>query len=371
MDKRSRLDRLVAAAKGQDLDWVLCTLPENIFYYSGFRTMFYTRFIGVLVPVRESREPVLIASYIDNKLVREKIWSPHWFQEAVVWGPSDDFKHKTHWDALAAYLKPGVKIGVDAVQLDFYDGLLKLFPGLKVINLQAAILDLRMVKGPDEVDKIKKAFKLAEEVMARVPEWLSPKATESDVAAEMNYAALKAGADDLFYPTLVSCGPKMSAYHSPPLRRPIVPGQIVRIAFGLQVDGYGSDIVRTFCVGQPPAEVRPLKEAFFEAQEALFDMIKPGVTSADMIKKCETVFQRHGCLKNWSYNIGHGLALTIHEPPRIAGVDATPIRENMILAIEPGLACPPHGAFAHCDGIRVTATGCERLSFGLRDVNVV
>jgi Xaa-Pro aminopeptidase len=99
--------------------------------------------------------------------------------------------------------------------------------------------------------------------------------------------------------------------------------------------------------------------------------LRPGVTAAELLAKVGQIYEKRGCLKNWSWNIGHGLALTIHEPPRIAGADQTVIREGMILAIEPGLACPPHGAFAHCDGTVVTASGCERLSSAMKDLVIV
>jgi Xaa-Pro aminopeptidase len=95
------------------------------------------------------------------------------------------------------------------------------------------------------------------------------------------------------------------------------------------------------------------------------------VTSADLLKKVESIYTARGCLKNWGYNIGHGLALTIHEPPRMAGADRTEIKENMILAVEPSLGCPPYGAFAHCDGVKITADGAEWLSTGLRDLVTV
>jgi Xaa-Pro dipeptidase len=366
-----RIRRLIDVGKERGLDWILCVLPENIFYFSGFRTMFYTRFIGVLVPVREEREPVLIASFIDHRLVVDKIWSPHWLQETLIWGPGLEYAHKTPWDALQVYLKPGVKLGVDAIQYDLYEQLLQLFPGLTVVSLQSQILDLRMVKTQEEIDKVRAAFVLTEKVLARVPEWLQHPMSEMDLAAEIDHVALKEGAEAMFYPTLVSCGAKMMAYHSPPLRRPIVENELIRIALGIQIDGYGSDMVRSFCKGRPPADVLPLKDAFFEAQEAILGMLRPGVTSSELLAKVGQLYENRGCLKNWSWNIGHGLALTIHEPPRIAGADQTVIREGMILAIEPGLACPPFGAFAHCDGAVVTGNGCERLSSVMKDLVIV
>jgi len=370
-DKLKRIQALTELGGDSDLDWILCMLPENIFYFSGFRTMLYTRFIGVLVPVKEKREPVLITSYIDRRLVQEDIWSPHWLRETMIWGPGAEYEHKTEWDALKVYLTPGMRLGVDAVQLDFYEQLRKIFPGIEAVNLQKEILDLRMVKDDDEIEKVSNAYKLAVKIMARVPEWLQQPMTESELAAEMTRAATIDGAEGTLFPTLVSCGEKMLAFHSPPLPRPLEKDELIRVAFGPIVDGYGSDIIRSFCIGTPPAEVLPLKGAFFEAQEAVVDMLRPGVTSSELLKKVEAIYTDRGCLKNWAYNIGHGLALTIHEPPRIAGADETVMRENMILAIEPSLGCPPHGAFAHCDGVKITAGGVEWLSTGLRDLVIV
>jgi len=370
-DKFKRIQVLTELGRDSDLDWILCMLPENIFYFSGFRTMLYTRFIGVLVPVKEKREPVLIASYIDRRLVQEDIWSPHWFKETLIWGPGAEYEHKTPWDALKVYLTSGMRLGVDAVQLDFYEQLMEVFPGTEVVNLQKEILDLRMVKDDDEIQKITTAYSLAEEIMALVPEWLGEPMTEAELAAEMTRAATIEGAEGTLFPTLVSCGEKMLAYHSPPLPRPLKENELIRVAFGPILDGYGSDILRSFCIGKPPNEVLPLKDAFFEAQEAVVDMLRPGVTSSELLKKVEAIYTDRGCLKNWAYNIGHGLALTIHEPPRIAGADETVMRENMILAVEPSLGCPPYGAFAHCDGVKITAGGAEWLSTGLRDLVIV
>jgi Xaa-Pro dipeptidase len=115
----------------------------------------------------------------------------------------------------------------------------------------------------------------------------------------------------------------------------------------------------------------PLKEAYFEAMEAVFEKLRPGVRSSELLKKVEEIYRRRGCLKNWLNSIGHGIALTIHEPPRIAGTDDTAMQENMLLAIEPLLFCPPYGALAHCDGVRITAQGCTLLSSKMRDIITV
>jgi len=368
-NQQARIDRLVQEAKSHKLDWILCTLPENIFYFSGFRTTFYTRFVGVLVPTDSSREPVLTASFIDRQLIETDLWSRTWFTNAAIWGPGSEYA--THWDVLQAHLGPGIRLGVDAIQLDFYQQLQDAFSGIEVVNLTDEILNVRTVKDEDEIAVIKKAFALAEEVMDHVPSWLQKPLTEAELAAELNYCACKSGAEDIFYPTLVSCGQKMLAFHSPPLDRPIKENELVRIAFGLQIDGYGSDIVRHFCIGSMPAELEPLRKAFYEVRQIIADTIRPGLDTADLLKLVGDLYRERGVVNYWLQNIGHGIALTIHEFPRIAGADSTILRENMVLAVEPILALPPHGAIAHCDGVRITADGCEWLSGKLTDVTVV
>jgi Xaa-Pro aminopeptidase len=370
-NQRLRIHKLIEAGKKHNLDWVLCMLPENIFYFSGFRTMFYTRFIGVLIPVREERQAVLIAPFIDRRLVEDDIWSPHWLDETVIWGPGVQFKHKEPFEALAEYLSPSVRLGVDAIQYDLYEQLLEKLPDLEVTNLKNEIHDIRMIKSEEEIELIKKAFALTEKVMALVPEMLQKPITEKGLAARINYAALEAGAEDNFYPTLVSAGSKMLAFHSPPLSRLIKKNEMIRVACGLQIDGYGSDVVRHFCIGTPPEEMQQLNEAYFEALDATFGMLRPGIRSTELILAVEKVYRKRGCLDKWGYSLGHGLGLTIHEPPKLVGDDQTVLRENMVLAIEPILVCPPYGAIAHCDGVLITADGGQWLSTGLRDLVVV
>ena len=213
--------------------------------------------------------------------------------------------------------------------------------------------------------------RVAKDVTDHVPGWLQAPITEVELAAELNYCALESGAEAIFYPTLVSGGEKMLALHSPPLNRPIKKDELVRIALGLQLDGYGSDIVRHFCIGTMPTELEPLRKAYFEVRRIIADTIRPGLESADLLKLVVDLYRERGVVGHWLQSIGHGIALTIHEFPRIAGADSTVLRENMVLAIEPILALPPFGAIAHCDGIRVTADGCEWLSGRLTDITII
>lgn len=369
--KQKRIQSVTDLGKKHDLDWVLCMMPENVFYFSGFRTLFYTRFIGVLIPVRDSGNPVLITSSVDRMLVEEKIWSPHWFEETICWGPGKDYEHKTHFDALKAYLKPGTRLGVDGIQYDFYRELKTAIDGLDAIDIQKEILEIRWIKSEEEIGLIKQAFDLTENVMSMIPQLMQHPITEKELAIELDHAAAKAGAEQNFYPTLVSAGKKMLSFHSPPMDRPIKEHDTVRVACGWQLGGYGSDVVRHFSKGAPPKELLLLKDAYFEALDTVFDLLKPGVNSREVMSAVESVYTRHGCVDNWIYSVGHAIALTIHELPKVMAGDETVLQENMVLALEPILVCPPHGAFSHCDGVRITHDSAEWLSGKMRDLTIV
>jgi len=81
-----------------------------------------------------------------------------------------------------------------------------------------------------------------------------------------------------------------------------------------------------------------------------------------------SVYVRRSLMNAWRNNIGHGLGLTIHEPPRVGGASQDVLGEGMVVAVEPSLAVPELGGYSHCDVLWITATGSELLTPGLRGI---
>ena len=360
----------LAEKLGTTMDAVLCTSPENIYFFTGFRTMLYTRFTAALIRMDQPAEPILIAASVDQRLIEDRVWSPPWTSRVTLHGPDSASNIvATPAAALALHLGGVRRLGVDSIRLSELDEVKAAAPNVEIVQVLSSIEPIKEIKGEQEIAYLRQANRLAMQGIETARALLAEKPfTELEIAVRLDADARRGGADGFGYPTLVSWGAKITAPHSPALPRRVEPHQPLRIAFGPTVEGYSADIVRTLCLGEPPKELVRLQDSFLEAQEAVIRLIKPGVAVPELMDAVRAVYGRWNVLDMWRNNIGHGLGLTIHETPRIGGVSKAVLAEGMVVAIEPFVSVPGFGGYAHCDVFVVTKTGTEILTPGLRHI---
>ena len=155
--------------------------------------------------------------------------------------------------------------------------------------------EMRMLKEPQEIERIRAAAKVADVGMAAAVKAVKPGITESQVAAEGEYAMRQAGAEE-FWRTYVSSGPRTNIAHGLPTTRKLQAGDLVMIDIHPIVDGYSADICRTVCVGKPSAEQQEAYDLYLKAQQSTIAMIKAGVGMVELEQNL------HGVLKD----AGHG-----------------------------------------------------------------
>ena len=360
----------LAEKLGTTVDAVLCTSPENIYFFTGFRTMLYTRFTAALIRMDQPAEPVLIAASVDQRLIEDRVWSPPWTSRITLHGPDSAANIvPTPAAALKLHLSGVRRLGVDSIRLSELDEVRAAVPDVEIVQVLSFIEPIKEVKGAQEIEYLRQSNRLAIQGIETARALLAEKpVTELEIAVRLDADARLGGADGFGYPTLVSYGAKITAPHSPALPRRVEPHQPLRIAFGPTVEGYSADVVRTLCLGEPPAELVRLQDSFLEAQDAVVRLIKPGVAVPELMNAVHTVYEKWNVLSWWRNNIGHGLGLTIHETPRIGGVSQAVLAEGMVVAIEPFVSVPGFGGYAHCDVFLVTKTGTELLTPGLRHI---
>jgi Xaa-Pro dipeptidase len=368
MSKTDRSTRLASLRQSQDLDAILLTTPANLFYFSGFRTTLYTRFNGLLA---SAKGETLVTSYVDEQLAKQQIWGPVWVRDIRIHGPiarADVFQN--HLDTLRPELSDARRIGVDGISFALYSELKAAFPDLEIRDVSAPLNGLRAIKDGGEVADIRRACEIALAGMAHARSALArPGVSEMELGAELEFEARRAGADGYGYPILISSGEKIMAPHSPPSVEKIAPDvPFVRIAFAPSFNGYTSSIIRTFCPGRPPPAMQRLADAFFVAMRDIEAMLRPGATVQDILRTVAASYEKRGVRELWGGDMGYSLGVTVHEPPRIGGSDATELTAGMVLAIMPGLRRPGEATFHHSDVYLVTADGCECLSTGLKEI---
>jgi Xaa-Pro aminopeptidase len=176
------------------------------------------------------------------------------------------------------------------------------------------ISQLRLVKEPGEIERLRQSAIVADMGMKAAIESVKPGVTESQVAAEAEYAMRQAGAEE-FWRTYVSSGPRTSIAHGLPTNRKLKEGDLVTIDIHPIVNSYSSDICRTVCVGKATAEQQAAYDLYLKAQQATIAKTRPGIT---MVELGETM---HGVIKEGGHGdhvFGppiHGVGIDFEEAP--------------------------------------------------------
>lgn len=173
---------------------------------------------------------------------------------------------------------------------------------------------LRLVKEEDEIERIRAAAKVAARGMRAAVEALQPGITESQVAAEAEYALRQAGAEE-FWRTYVSSGPRTNIAHGLPTRRKLKKGDLVMIDLHPIVNGYSADICRTLCVGKPTDEQKAAYNLYLKAQQTTIAQVKAGVGINELEQTMHALIREAGHREHIFGPPIHGVGLEFEEPP--------------------------------------------------------
>jgi Xaa-Pro aminopeptidase len=220
----------------------------------------------------------------------------------------------------------------------------------------------RMVKGADEIELTRSAVILGASLFERALEVIRPGVRESEVAAELEYAARKAGAAEMSFQTIIASGERSALPHGRASEAAIPARGFVVCDFGVILSAYCSDMTRTVHVGRPTNEARLMYQAVRDAQQAAVEAVKPGISASEVDRTARKLLRKQGLAKYFTHSTGHGVGLEIHEAPRLAAGESERLRPGMIITIEPGVYIPKKWGIRIEDMVVVTETGCEVLT---------
>lgn len=222
---------------------------------------------------------------------------------------------------------------------------------------------LRMVKEPDEVERVRAAAKVAAAGMQAAVEAVKIGATESQVAAEGEYAMRQSGAEE-FWRTYVSSGPRTNIAHGLPTGRRLQGGDLVMIDLHPIVNGYSADMCRTVSVDKPTAEQQAAYDLYVKAQQAAVAKARAGAKIAEIEKTLHGMLEEAG---HGDHIFGppiHGVGIEFEEAPLPAGhaffhgeKEAPPLEANVVIAVgNCGLYTGPWGVRVE-DTVALGASG--------------
>ncbi|MEI8390881.1 MAG: aminopeptidase P family protein [Actinomycetes bacterium] len=237
---------------------------------------------------------------------------------------------------------------------------LKIALAVDLLPAPISLGSIRRLKDPGELALIEKACRIADQALHEVLPMLLSEPSEIDVRDQLEFLMRQLGADGPSYDTIVATGPINSARpHHSPTSTSIQEGHTLIIDVGALVEGYHSDMTRSFVIGDMNQEQLHAYQAVLEAQAAGVALIGPGVATRDVDALCRKVLTEAGLGEMFNHGTGHGVGLLIHEDPYLNSSSTAILQAGDVVTVEPGVYRGGFGGLRIEDLVVVTES-CSR-----------
>jgi len=348
------LARLRASLAENDIPAILVSDPLNVGWLTGFTGSFGMAFV---TPdnarfVTDSRYTIQATEQVQGMEVRS-FGAPRKVE--------DEFRDAVRDLGIRAMaFEPSVTYGT-------FERWTGIFEGVELRSTVDLLGPLRMIKTAEEVAKIKAACALADATMEHVSRLIQPGVKERDIALDLEFFIKRQGADLGFEPIVVA-GPNSARPHGVPSEYALQVGDFVTIDLGARLDGYNSDITRTFVVKQATDRHREIYDLVLRALVECTALLKPGISCEAVDAHARTILDEKELAKYFGHGLGHGLGRAVHDYGRL-GIGATDqVMPGQVWTVEPGVYIEGFGGVRIEDDVHVTDGEPEVLTHFPREL---
>ncbi len=220
---------------------------------------------------------------------------------------------------------------------------------------------LRRIKSNAEIEKIRAACRLADACLEYVTQLLRPGVTENELAFEVEIFFRKNGAIPAFTPIVVS-GERSARPHGLPSDKMLEVGDFVTFDLGAKLNGYCSDITRTFVLGEPTARHREVYNQVLKAEAAAIAALIPGAKTKEVDALARQILNEKDMAQYFGHGLGHGLGALVHDSGRLSPTEDNDVEAGQVWTVEPGVYIAGFGGVRIEDDVLVTPDGPEILT---------
>ncbi len=360
-EMQDRLTRLRNKMAKDGLDYLVAFDPDNIFYLTNFANYVHERpFITVLGldgPL-QFLAPKLEVPHVRSRMVGN-IDITEYFEFPAPEG-------ENWFDRFTDLFSPNAKVGVEP------DCPLHIFQAVPGTAIASPIIeDVRMIKSDYEIARIIYASNLATQTQNHVLENAKVGQTLVEVGSQVRAIMLMQVLAD--YPQTNMLATNVTGVFQPPSISHD-PHNFTDVAVAMEeggphvslingtMNGYGTEVERTFFLGHVPEAARRPYDTMMAARQLAFDLIKPGANMGKVDEAVNTLLKQAGYGDNLLHRTGHSIGVTGHEGPFLAEGYDRDIEPGMIFTVEPGIYIEGIGGFRHSDTVLVTEDGCVSLT---------
>lgn len=337
-ERERRILRARRLMRDHGIDAILIEPGASMAYFTGIEWWRSERLTAALL--FEKGDPVIVTPFFEEPSVRETLVIP---AQISVWQEDEDPLALVAGAIRERALANGT-VGIEeTVRFFASDGLAKHAPGLRIVSANPVVRGCRMVKTAAEIALMAKAA----EITVAAYRWVWPRIREGmsphDIGALMDAATVKLGGKPEF--SLVLLGEAAAYPHGSHKPQRVREGEAILMDCGCTVQGYQSDISRTFVLGQAPSELRRVWDTVREGQQVAFDAARVGQPAGHVDDAVRAFYEKRGFgpryrLPGLSHRTGHGIGLDGHEPVNLVHNEATLLMPGMCFSDEPGLYLP-------------------------------
>jgi Xaa-Pro aminopeptidase len=330
-----RLSRLRNKLPQYGLEGILISQAENCRYLSGFTG---TAFLFI-----SARDAILATDFrfleqAERLALPMEGQAPGW-QTVLIKGDFADW-----FPRLASGLKVQ-RLGFESQGLSFasYQELTAAVARMpsdarpELIPSQGLVESLRAIKEAEELGLIERAAALADAALEQVVPTVQPGMTEREIAWRMERFLRDNGSDPIPFEAIVASGPNSALPHAQPTDRRLQTGEPLLIDIGARVDGYCSNISRTFCLDAPEQRLSQIYHVVLEAQLTALKAIEVGMRGDQADHFARVVIEQAGYGDAFGHGLGHGIGLAAHEQPGLGPRSSAILSQGMVFTIEPGI----------------------------------
>ncbi|HLE72606.1 MAG TPA: Xaa-Pro peptidase family protein [Anaerolineales bacterium] len=246
------------------------------------------------------------------------------------------------------------------------------FPGATFEAAEPLIAQLRMRKDAGEIAVMQRAVEIAETALEATLPKVKIGMTEKQIAGELIQQLFAHGSDPaLPFQPIVAAGPNSANPHATISDRKLQSGDLLLFDWGASVDGYLSDLTRTFAVGEISEEFKRVYEVVKLANQAGRDAAKPGAPCSAVDAAARDAIEDSGYGEYFTHRTGHGLGLETHEDPYMRAGNEVKLEAGMTFTVEPGIYLDGRGGVRIEDNVVITDAGSRTLSKFPRELRVI
>jgi Xaa-Pro dipeptidase len=363
-ERRARIERAKTLMGDQKLDAIILTGGTSLNYFTGIRWGNSERLTAVVIP--KLGNPYIVTPAFEEDRTREQLaGGPLIHTDVAIWQEDESPFEKVAQGLKDRGIATG-RIGIEETsKFVFADSIAGAAPALKVASASPVTAGCRMIKDAHEIELMRLASQVTLTCYEAVFKALQPGMTQNDVSR-----LIGAGYSRLGFPGFASIqvGEYTALPHGSITPQTIREGTIIMIDDGCTVEGYQSDITRTFVLGKATDKMKNVFNIVHQAQTAALKAARPGVPleAIDAAGRKVVVDNGYGPgFKYFSHRLGHGMGMDGHEWPYLVknnmyGFDkAVKLQAGMVFSDEPGIYIKGEFGVRLEDDMHITDSGAE------------